>query len=252
MMGVFTRRAPRRHTTTPPEPTATVTAVGAYRLFDDSLFTSHRPRYFTTLAEAMAATGHPDPTHWVDHPSDRDRIFLQLDHQYVGVYEGFVRWTIDGPGAASEFRALLADARRAAEEKRHVEEQERRERWKAAQERLKAVEAAEKAKREAEEAAKPKLVISYLTRAGEALGDAGLCVKVVTRPGYSDSTDHTETVATCKACGESETVQWDGQGWDHQRWMNDQFDTDGKVSTPRAQKWAQEHAAECRAMPAKS
>jgi hypothetical protein len=227
-MSFFTalRRQPRCDDITPPEPT--FIGEGDYQLLDDSIHFPDTVRCLTTLADAMRAAEHPNPDHW--YP-----IFGDIAVEYVH-RRGPERWTIKGPNVIT----LLDEMQK---EKRRAEEQQRREnraRWEAAA-----------AKRKAEEAAKPKLVISYLSVAGQALGDSQLSVEVVTRPGFCDRTDHTETVATCKACGESHTVEWNGSGWDHRRWLEDRYDTDGKLSTPRAQKWAQEHAETCRAMPPK-
>ncbi|MCO6011471.1 hypothetical protein NE236_41630 [Actinoallomurus purpureus] len=228
-----------------PEPTTIGT--GPYRLFDDSVLTSITARRLKSLTAAMASAGHEDPTHWFTLPWHPDEIFLSLNH-YYDPGRGKVRWKIEGPGVAAELEDLLEQKRAADEQAKRAEAQRQAENW----EKWRKEDAKREAQRAAEEAAKPRLVISYLTRVGEALGDAHLAVEVVTRPGYRDRTDHTETVATCKTCGESHTVEWNGAGWDHQRWMNDQFDTDGKLSTPRAQKWAREHAGECRAMPPNS
>lgn len=248
-MSVFT--ALRRR----PAPEPIITGDGPYRLYTNGA--PARQKRFESLAKAMAAAGTSDPDDWTNS-TGFNRIYSRS--QAIDKV-GYQQKVIEAPGLDTEFLTLQTQKHNekrqqdlAAERERQFEERRQREenwaRWNAQVAKAKEQKAAEDAKRAEEEAAKPKHVISYLTVAGQSLADRSLAVEVVTQPGYTTSTDHTETVAACKACGESHTVQWSGEGWDYRRYAEDRFDTDGRLSTPRACEWAKEHAKTCTAMPA--
>lgn len=226
------------HRRTAPEPV--VTGTGQYRLFNN-IHPVREERRFESLAEAMTAEGSTDPDawFWITDPDEIYRRSLTWPSPDYGAQK-----IIAAPGVRAELDTLQQQKRQRAEQARIAEERRQRQeaavRWAKWQETV----AAERAAREAEEAAKPKPVIDYLTAAGEALGNADLRVEVTTRCGRIDTTDHDRTVASCKACGDTHTVRWDGPDWNY-----DRFDTGGKLSTPMACEWAKTHAAECRAIP---
>jgi hypothetical protein len=233
-VSVFT--AFRRRT---PEPT--ITGTGPYRLYTNGN-RGLREQRFESLAAAMAAAGTSDPNDWSDS-TGFNRIYSRA--QAISKV-GYQQKVIEAPGLDTEFLTLQTQAREADRRRKLAESEKREAKRKADRARWEAIVAAEKEKKAAEESAKPKLVISYLTAAGESLGDRSLAVEVVTQAGYNTSTDHTETVATCKACGESETLRWSRDAWH----SNGQYDEGGKRSTSQAREWAQKHAQTCTAMPA--
>jgi hypothetical protein len=223
---------------TAPEPV--VTGAGPYRLFNN-IHPVREEQRFESVTEAMTAGGPGDPAEWFSI-TDPDKIYRLTPGSGA-------QKVIAAPGVRAELDTLQQQKRQRAEEARIAEERRQRQETVARTERWKKTVAAQRAAREAEEATKPKPVIDYLTAAGEALSDAGLRVEVTTQCGRTDTTDHDRTVASCKACGDTHTVQWNGTGWNYDRWARRQFDTDGKLSTPMACEWAKTHAAGCRAIP---
>ncbi|MCX5000899.1 hypothetical protein [Streptomyces longwoodensis] len=102
--------------------------------------------------------------------------------------------------------------------------------------------AARTAAKAAEAAAhEPRLVARYRTLGGGT-------VHVTERNGYFHHEQKTETHAACSACPATHTVDWgfDVMAADFGQAQKN-FDEGGKVSTPQALAWAQEHAAHCRA-----
>jgi hypothetical protein len=251
-MSIFTRRSHHRDAPAPPAPI--VTGTGPYRLHDYTSGDRVRcEQRFESLAAAMIAAGSTDPDDWFalagsDRISQESRAFMEVG-RYMEVGRQQV---VDAPGVGDEL-LILQKQTRAAERQREADEAARRQAERKADWALwKAARAAEKAWREAKDAAKPRLIISYLTVAGQALGDADLRVKVVTQPGHNGYDGHTETAATCTACGASHTIYWgwDGLAAEHGE-AQDHLDEGGQYSTPKAQAWALEHAETCRAIPPK-
>lgn len=228
-----------------PAPEPTITGTGPYRLYGNAYPVPAEQR-FESLAGAMSAAGSTNPDDWCESLSDTDRIYSRTGPANTG----FRQQIIEAPGVCGELTALKDQKRQARELAKHAEQEQTRKELAARTARWAEAEKARKAKDAAEEAAKPKLVISYLTAAGEALGDRNLAVEVFTQPGYTTSTDHTETVAACKACGESHTVEWRQSKWNYSTSSyREEFDKGGEYSTREVRDWAQKHAKTCTAMP---
>ncbi|MEU2358842.1 hypothetical protein ABZ599_38805 [Streptomyces misionensis] len=123
--------------------------------------------------------------------------------------------------------------------------------------RINEIEASRRAKKEAEEKAAaeaarkgPRVIARYLTEAGKALADRALCV-TVTEAGPRDDDGRAEsTVSDCQVCPAINVEYWETVTYDWSDRPTRRTVTEAAESAEhKARKWAENHAAQCRALP---
>ncbi|MFD7868472.1 hypothetical protein [Streptomyces sp. NPDC059783] len=80
----------------------------------------------------------------------------------------------------------------------------------------------------------------------------GAVVAITEQSGYLDVKHPTEHLVVCSGCGASHRVTWGYDLWHEEQsyggGLKVDFDSTGREYLPAARKWAQDHAAKCRAL----